>query len=79
MSRSEDRSVTVTVGEGVVTLRRSGKSSPMTATILGMNMDADGQPVKIWLDRIVHLPNENSFIDWGVHGAVSSILTRLAH
>ena len=76
MSRTPDRSVSVTVGEGVVTLRRSGQSSPITANILGMDTDQEGNPTCIWLDRIVHQTGERHFTEWDVHGAVSSVLVR---
>lgn len=66
----------MTLGDGVVTLRRDGKSSPVTANILGMDVDSDGSPVRIWLDRIVHHGNQCRFIGWAVHGAVASVLVR---
>lgn len=76
MSRSPDRSVTVTIGEGVVTLRRTGQSSPITANILGMDCDNSGAPTRVWLDRLVHQAGEHGFSDWSVHGAISSVLVR---
>lgn len=74
MSRSES-CVTVTVGDGVVTLRRSGQSSPITANILGLEAGADGQPTRIWLDRLVHR-DRDGFVGWRARGAVATELAR---
>lgn len=76
MSRSSVSSVTVLVGDGVVTLRRWGRSEPTMANILGMEKDAEGIPQRIWLDRLVHTTAESSFTGWDVSGAISTLLTR---
>ena len=76
MSVRPESRVTVTVGDGVVTLRRDGQSSPITANILGMDRDSEGNPVRIWLDRIVHRSKPSSYIGWSVSGAVASVLVR---
>lgn len=72
-----DESVTVTLGEGVVVLTRSGTSQPTVANILGQQADAHG-PWHIVLDRLVHHPGEREFVGWTVSGAVASELRRVA-
>lgn len=74
--RPTESSVSVTLGDGVITLRRSGQSTPITANILGMDLDSEGKPARIWLDRIVHMGKPSNFIGWSVSGAVASVLVR---
>jgi hypothetical protein len=71
-----DESTTVTVGEAVVVLTRSGTSQPTVANILGQEADAHG-PWHVVLDRLVHHPGEREFVGWTVCGAVSSELRRV--
>lgn len=72
----EQKQVDVSIGDGVVVLKREGQTEPVIAGILGMDRDSDGQIETIWLDRVVHKIGERSFVDWKVSGAVSSILKR---
>ena len=58
------------------TLRRSGQSTPVTANILGMDLDGEGKPLRLWLDRLVHHGKPSAFIGWSVSGAVASVLVR---
>jgi hypothetical protein len=69
--------VHITIGEGSVAIRRANRSRPVVADILGIDRDAEGAPVRIWLDRLVHAPEEQWSGDWGVGGAVSSYLVRI--
>jgi hypothetical protein len=71
-------SVYVAVGEGMVTLKRYGRSRVVVAGVLGEDKDAEGVTQRIYLDRLVHKPYETKFIGWRVSGAVSTILTRAA-
>ncbi len=78
--RDSKQSVSVSIGENVAVIRRSGNSSPTIAGILGQSKNRAGQARILWLDRIVHRIGESEFDDgqskWLVSGAVSSILTR---
>lgn len=66
--------VTVTLGDGVATFKRSGSSSVVVANILGKEV-GDKQEA-FYLDRLVHKPHESQFGEFTVTGAISSILTR---
>lgn len=76
MEKSEQ--ITVTIGDGVVVIRRSGVSRASVANILGMEHDSQCEIKTLWLDRLIHGPNESGFIGWRVSGAVSSVLERCA-
>lgn len=67
--------VTVTLGEGVVVMKKAGQSRPIIANILGDERDVNGNTTKVWLDRFVHRPNWE-FVGWHVSGAVSTVLER---
>lgn len=75
---ARDNTVSVVIGEGVVTIRQGSASRPLIAKILGMKSGADGQPHTLWLDRLVHAPGARWDGDWRVGGAISSILYRNA-
>lgn len=66
----------VKIGDGVVSIHRRGVSQVTTAKLLGVEHDAAGQPVRLWLDRMIHRPKEAEIGGWVVSGAVSSILTK---
>lgn len=70
-----DEEVSVTLGDGVVVVRRSGSSQATIAKILGME-PAGGNPQRLFLDRIVHRPGESEFVGWRVSGAVVTMLER---
>lgn len=72
----EQKRVDVSVGDGVVVLKREGQSSSVIAGILGMDRDEAGEIETIWLDRLVHKVGENQFVGWKVSGAVSTVLRR---
>ena len=48
--------IEVVIGDGSVTIRRSGRSAPIVAQVLGLDRDPDGAVIRIWLDRLVHRP-----------------------
>lgn len=73
MARAIDNAE-VTLGEGVVVIRRKGVSAPVIANILGMDRDDAGEPARIYLDRLVHSPAEDTLGGWSVSGAISTIL-----
>ncbi|MGN3967266.1 hypothetical protein ACS0ZG_28105 [Burkholderia gladioli] len=69
-----ERSVSVSIGEGVVTIKRDGSSTATVAGVLGRVMK-DGAEV-VCLDRLVHQPYETEFVGWMVSGAVTTLLSR---
>lgn len=71
-----DESILVTVGEGVVTVKRKGTRAVAVANVLGSFL-RDGFEV-ICLDRLVHQFYESSLGDWRVGGAVTTMLYRPA-
>lgn len=64
----------IEITEHMVVLRRKGISRPIVANVLGMDRDSVGSPKRVFLDRLVHSPNEDVLGDWKVSGAISSIL-----
>ena len=68
--------IEVVIGDGSVTIRRSGRSAPIVAQVLGLERNPDGEVTRIWLVRLVHRPGEEWTGDWSVRGAVSSIIER---
>lgn len=64
----------VSIGDGIVVIKRSGISQKIIAKILGTETNEDGDVNKIYLDRIVHKPVETNMGIWQVTGAISSIL-----
>ncbi|CAG4913867.1 hypothetical protein [Paraburkholderia gardini] len=70
----KESNVTVTVGEGVVTVKREGTRKAVVARVLGQ-VERDGIEL-LCLDRLVHDSHESSFVGWQVSGAVTTILSR---
>lgn len=70
------RRVTVSIGEGVATIKRDGSSATAVASILGRIVRDELET--ICLDRLVHEPYEDEFVGWRVSGAVTTLLTRSA-
>lgn len=68
--------VSISVGDSAVAIRRG--SSVTVANILGTEGDEEGKPEIIYLDRLVHSPDESEFTEWYVEGAVVSVLKRKA-
>lgn len=65
----------VTLGDGLVVVRRKGVSHVTCAQVLGSELTPDGRE-RLYLDRLVHRPFEEHFEGWEVSGAISTILTR---
>lgn len=61
-------------GEAHVTVRRTGSMHVLTARILGTEPSADGERVRVWLDRRTFDEPEVEQEDWRAYGAVSTIL-----
>ena len=68
--------IEVVIGDGSVAIRRSGRSAPIVAQVLGLDRNPDGEVTRLWLDRLVHRPGEEWTGEWSVRGAVSSIVER---
>lgn len=64
----------VTIGEGLVVIKRHGVSQKIIANILGVENNQDGDVNRIYLDRLIHKPIEKTLGLWNVTGAISSIL-----
>lgn len=60
-------------GEGTVTVRRSGSSHLMCATILGREPIDGSDRERIWVDRLMFDEPVIEQEDWRAHGAVSTI------
>lgn len=73
MAKTEN-TTEVTLGAGVVTIKRKGTSSLIVANILGKVVE--GKTESIFLDRLVHDSHEKEMGDFAVSGAVSSILKK---
>lgn len=73
---TQQQTVKVTLGDGVVVLNRSGQTRAVVATVLGVEQDEKGTVQAIWLDRLVHRAHEQTFEGWEVSGAISSVLRR---
>ena len=69
--------IEVVIGDGSVTIRRSGRSAPIVARVLGLDRNPEGEVTRLWLDRLVHRPGETWSGAWSVRGAVSSIVERV--
>lgn len=69
-----DETITVTVGDGLVTVKRKGTRAVAVAYVLGSVL-RDGFEV-ICLDRLVHQFHESGLGAWRVGGAVTTMLYR---
>lgn len=69
MNRVHDDTANVAVGEGVLVLRRRGRSA-VTAAILGEEVDAEGKTRTLWLDRLIHENHEATLGGYPVCGAL---------
>jgi hypothetical protein len=65
---------TVTLGDGVAVIRETNSSRPRVVGVLGVDRDDAGEPVRVYLDQLIHDPKHDSIGTWRVWGAVSSIL-----
>jgi hypothetical protein len=70
------KKVSVTLGEGVVVVRRDGSQAAVVAGVLGTDQDANGEVKVAWLDRVIHRPSDE-FDGWKATGAVVTELHRV--
>jgi hypothetical protein len=73
MQPDQDREAIVGVGSEQVTVAHRGGACVVTASILGMDGPAEA-PERIYLDRLVHRPDQTQLGPWRVEGAISTIL-----
>lgn len=66
----------ITFGDGVISIRRQGSSHVTVANVLGKETDTKTETTYVYLDRIVHRPEETEIGGWKVSGAISSILEK---
>jgi hypothetical protein len=71
---SEVSEVDVTVGDGVVIVKRKGSTGTAVANILGSE-EVDNTK-RIYVDRLIHKPYESTMGAFNVSGAISTILTQ---
>ena len=67
--------VDITFGDSVISIRRQGSSHFTVANGLGKETDRKTGEVRVYLDRLVHLPEETEIGGWKVSGTISSIMT----
>jgi hypothetical protein len=67
--------VDVSVGDGVVVIRRGGRSASVLANILCIEREPESGRARIWLDRRVHRSDEYEFNGWKVDGAFVTVLS----
>lgn len=65
---------TVELSDLHVVIRRQGVSRPIVANVLGVDRDDAGEPRCIYLDRLVHAPEEDTLGGWNVSGAISTVM-----
>ena len=75
MSREDQAQVTI--GRGVVVVRRPRRPVRVLAVILDQEGPSEA-PTRIYLDRRVHRPGQTALGEWRVSGMASSILERAA-
>lgn len=73
-TRSE--SATILIGDSTVTINLRGSTRPTIAGLLGVDLDSNGQPTRLYLDRLIHTPAVVEIGGWATTGAISTILTR---
>lgn len=72
-------SITVYLSEdqSTATVHMSGRSAPIVAGCLGVDLNERGDIVRVYLDTLVHkFPASTKFEHWRALGAISTILQR---
>jgi len=67
----------VEIGQGVLVIRYQGRSVANVATILATENDAQGNPVRLCLDRRIHEIEGEKISGWSANGAYVSVLMRI--
>jgi hypothetical protein len=65
----------VRIGDGIVSIRRKGRSEMIQAKVLATVPAMDGQPTRLWLDRLVHAAHETRI---GTHPVSGCYVTEMA-
>lgn len=72
--------VDISFGDQSIVLRRSGKSRPVVANVLGSEENPATGAKTVWLDRKVHQRGESEFSEgdviWRCSGAISTVLRK---
>jgi len=74
--RTPEDMATVTIGDGVATISRRGRTEAIVARILGTERDPQSGTETVWLDRLVHYLKETQMQEWTCSGAITTILQR---
>lgn len=62
-----------------ITVRLSGRSSPIIATVAAKDLDRQGNVSKVFLrEKIISQTDSTSWEGWLPSGAVTTVLTRIA-
>ena len=70
------KDIEVRIQLDTLVVKRPRSSVVQTAKILGGVVDDKGNFKKIWLDRLIHKPNEDRLGEWRCYGAVTTILEK---
>lgn len=75
MKKQEFDNWTLTIGEADVALKSASRPT-IVAGLLGVDRNEAGEPVRLYLDRRIHRPNQETLGGWIPSGAISTILER---
>ena len=65
----------VRIGDGVVSIKRKGSSAIVQAKVVATEPAKDGNPTRVWLDRLVHATHETSI---GQHRVTGAFVTEMS-
>jgi hypothetical protein len=79
MSKEGTTDISVSLGDDSkhATIRFSDRSFPVVAGVLGIEHDANGRPVRLYLDSRIHRDTAGEYRGWKPWGAISTILERM--
>lgn len=80
MREAKETRIDLQIGDGAVTIRRSGSSRVAVASVLGRETNPGTGKQTIWLDRAVHRHEETMYVGnqiWRASGAISTVLTEM--
>ena len=79
MTTTVRMSVALSEDEKTATISKTGRSDPIVCNCLGVERDAQGQLVTLYLDSLIHHAKKNiKYEQWKPSGAVSTILRKVA-
>lgn len=64
---------------GIVTVHLTGRSQPIVAGLLGVDTNADGEPVRVYLRSRVHGESSAEYLGWRPCGAITTIFEKVAN